>query len=276
MKTQSNPSVALLRDSEWVFREDTVPEWQVRFCVNYEYGRENEEFTSAVARARGRARPRRDLSGRLSFSWSTMNREFWTLRLFLAQHVPEFPATPWQEIPLQRRAGILGPIGLTEHSRLEGHGFRDHGHPQAYCEAVAKGDKFTLAHEETSYVLEFDFTETNGFIEAGFSAWLKSTHAALLACDNRPDSPYRGRRSRRGKAGNISVYYHALRQLGTFRRIRAKHPSLKELCIGEKKEGELCRMVKKRISQFSKWDSIHGIGFVESLLEKPPRSQKQS
>ena len=48
MKSQKVDPKASLRETEWVFKKNIVPDWQVRFCVNYEYARESEESKLGV------------------------------------------------------------------------------------------------------------------------------------------------------------------------------------------------------------------------------------
>ena len=264
-KVDSNPP---LRETEWGFKEDTLPDWQVRFCVNYEYARESKEYRLGVEEIRSQKPPGRGQPFNL-LEFRIMSKTCWVLSTFLARSVPEFPGTPWLEIKRNRRVELLAKIAITEHTPVAGLGFHDRGHPEDYFERIAKGKTLGCIDENASFVLEFNFREKDAFIKAGFASWLKSTRDALLALHHTRYSPYCPSKKRKGKIGNVSVYRQALKDLSLFRRRRADVPFSKSDPQNEKTIAKICRRARGLIGRFSDIGLRQQMGFVESLIEQP-------
>ena len=250
----------------WEFPEYRLPDWEVRFCVNYEYARESQEFISRVNEIRAR-KPRQAGSPFDLLQMEHLSKDCWVLNTVLARRVPEFPKTPWLAIPEEHRACILEEIGITECTGGYGFGFVDRGHPDAYFMALGK-QSVGCINENASFVLEFNFREHDAFIIRGFSRWLAATRAALLAQHECKTSPYRAVKHRKGKRQNISIYRQALKDLSFLRRERDAATSVK----GDPKEPKAVKAMIQRaeavIACFSEWGTPQKLGYVESLIDR--------
>lgn len=273
MKMQKVDAAAPLSWEEWDFPRNKLPDWQVRFCVNYEYARESKEFRQKVDEIRAR-KPQPPGSPFNVACMEFSGPQCWVLNTVLARRVPEFPAAPWLELSEERRTQLLMEIGITEDTGGYAYGFIDRGHPDAYFEALGK-DTVGCIDEAASFVLEIDFKEQDAFISKGFLAWLKATRAALLALDNSKDSPYRATRTRKGKSQNISVYRLALKDLSLYRRQGAGLSPSESDTQDPKVAESMIKRAEMMIKHFSDWGSARELGFVESLLEAAPGSRRK-
>ena len=198
-----------------------------------------------------------------------MSKSCWVFSTFLARFVPEFPDTPWLDIPADRRAELLEQIAITENTELGGYGFLDRGHPENYFKAIKKKKAVGCIDENASFVLEFDFRKNDDFIRKGFSAWLKSTRARLLGLKNGKCSPYKADNPRRGKARNKSVYWQALKDLSMLRRRSEPGLILKSDTQNPKTVSKMCKRAERLIAVFTATGSMQKVGFVDSLLSPP-------
>lgn len=257
--------------------KDSPHPWQVRFCVNYEYARESQIFTSAVKNLREKMRPAPGTPFNIfNMPFGMTKKNCWVLKSVLAFMVPEFPETPWLDIPMKRRIEILRPIDITESKPLLGYGFKDHGHPEACFKAVSRGDRFAWFDNQAAFLLEFDFKEGDDFILEGLKAWLKEVRAGLPGARRDPRSPYCPSKLRKGKARNLSVYWQALYDLSLYRR-RVVGIDPKEIRAWDAKdpktEAAALDRARKLIALFDERADGQWLGFVEYLLEQTPKSE---
>ena len=133
-----------------------LPDWQCRFCANYEYARESAGFREAVSNAR--------CQGTKGYHSGFV----WALRDFLATNVPEFPDVPWQRIKMIRRTELLSRIEITTEGRPAA--IRDFGTPEQYCSGVCSREIFGSLDDDASVVLHIDFSEHDAFLVREFAA----------------------------------------------------------------------------------------------------------
>lgn len=239
----SNPDQA-----ELYFGDTAIlPDWQCRFCANYEYARESAGFREAVSNAR-----RQGTKGYHSGS-------VWALRDFLARHVPEFPDVPWQRIKMIRRTKLLSRIEITAADRPVA--IRDFGTPKQYISGVCSGEIFGSLDDDASVVLHIDYSEHDAFLVREFAIWLKARRRKLTSPDRQDAAYYQPRENRRGQGSNYRVWANQLSCLGQYRKLRNRtsHPPDQGIFKSSKRQRKLVKEVERRIQKFG---GMRKMGFV--------------
>lgn len=224
-----------------------LPEWQYRFCANYEYARESETFRQQVLNARSE-RAKGYNSGPV-----------WSLRDFLAQQVPEFPDKPWQLIDSQRRIVILERIEITAAGNSSA--IRDFGTPQHCFSSMQSGKCSGPLDNDAAVVLSIDFSEHDSFIIKAFSRWLKARRRELTNPERPDANQYRPRKNRRGQALNHRIWAIHLDRLGHYRKGRSQSDPASDptLFKSSMRERQLVEAVEKTIKAFG---GMRKIGFI--------------
>ena len=233
--------------AEWQFdNKALLPDWQCRFCANYEYARESPSFQNIVTK-RPEGLP------------SMASGPVWVLQDFLVKHVPEFPSTPWQKIDPERRRDLLARIEITKASRVSG--IRDFGSPENYFMELNSGKSFGCLDDDASVVMAIDFSEHDSFLVSDFARWLKSKRAELTAASRKDAAYYLPRKNRRGQGLNDRVWVVLLRRLGQYRKWAHldKRPDAQIFKRPTKRQEAQRKEVERLVERFG---GMRKIGFV--------------
>ncbi len=224
-----------------------LPDWQCRFCANYEYARESAGFREAVSNAR--------CQGTKGYHSGFV----WALRDFLATNVPEFPDVPWQRIKMIRRTELLSRIEITTEGRPAA--IRDFGTPEQYCSGVCSREIFGSLDDDASVVLHIDFSEHDAFLVREFALWLKARRRELTSPDRQDAAYYQPRKNRRGQGRNYRVWTNHLGRLAQYRKLRNRSGQAADRAIfkNPKRERKLVTEVERTIQTFG---GMRKIGFV--------------
>lgn len=232
-----------LEKSEWCFTDrTTLPDWQCRFCANYEYARENKAFVRSV---KSRPRPERQLH----------KGHVWVLQDFLAESMPEFPDTPWLKIPAERRSELLSTIGISATpSGLVG--IRIWEGPDEYCQHVNEGRIIGCLDPDASFVIEVDFSEHPTLLMKQFAIWLRAKRKELTEKFPGHPSYYAASRVRKGQGSNVRVWSNYLNLLGYYRKNKWRH--IRPQAMREREQ----RQRKKVEELIARFVAMRKIGFV--------------
>jgi hypothetical protein len=230
-----------LPESEWNFfpkGTQPPPEWQLNHWLNYEYARSCEDIKNAVRELRERTVERRDVG--------TYPKEFKGPRfsVYLNKYYPEFPCTPWRELPSAKRSRrTLERVGNDLSNPFDQDIMKSYD-PFIFNDLIQTGemslrpgilpDPGNLVmldgkpsphpgelNDETFAIFEIDFTNTNKRIVQKFREWLTSRRKTIMAQFtesriNRLVTPS-AKTSRRGQRANRRTYEAFLNQLAAMR-----------------------------------------------------------
>jgi hypothetical protein len=187
-------------ESEWNFSpkgSQRPPEWQLNHWLNYEYARSCDEIKNAVRELRERTVEQREIG--------TYPKEFKGPRfaVYLKKYYPEFPDTPWRELPaVSRNRRILERAGNDLSNPFDQDILKNYD-PFDFNNLILTGelnlrsgllpDPTNLVmlegkpsphpgelNDETFAIFEIDFTHTDKRIIKKFSDWLTSRRQSLI------------------------------------------------------------------------------------------------
>jgi len=224
------------RPSDLCFEQKKMlePKEEMRFCANYEFARSIPFFVKAVLKQR---------KVRLAHSWSariSSSGTIWQLDKWLAHHVREFPDTPWEGIPQNRRQQILA---LAPEQGWKG--LRDWGSVAHYDQERGNELELGALKPEATFLLEMDFRENDTSTTEKFSTWITAKREELKARFAQSEYGPSPTIRRRGRGNNPRYYRDLLTKLGNYWKILHNEEVYAEAADNFRLKGEIRELFRR-------------------------------